>query len=196
MSTLIIHPKDHTTDFLKPIYAPILNKTIVTGGVTKHELRELIENHDRIIMLGHGSPWGLMSKGQFNYGGNYIIDLTMVDLLSQKKDNIYIWCNANQFVLKNQLSGFFSGMFISELEEANYYDLWDLEQKTIEESNDFFAEIVSKYINEPLKILYQNVIQEYWFLAQTNPIAQFNMERLYISRDMKVINSICSTISK
>jgi hypothetical protein len=87
-------------------------------------------------------------------------------------------------------------MFISELEEANYYDLWDLEQNRIDESNHGFAEIVSRYINEPLKILYQNVIQDYGLLSHTNPIAQFNMERLYISRDMKVINSIYSTISK
>ena len=70
MKTLIIHPKDSTTTFLKHIYAPILDKTIVTVGIDKSELRELIYNHDRVIMLGHGSPWGLMSVGQFNYNGN------------------------------------------------------------------------------------------------------------------------------
>jgi hypothetical protein len=102
-----------------------------------------------------------MSVGQFNYNGNYIVDLTMVDLLSEKKDNIYIWCNADLFVLKNQLKGFFSGMFISELEEANYYDFWDLEQDVIDESNHRFSEIVSKYINEPLVFMYQNVLLIY-----------------------------------
>jgi hypothetical protein len=51
MSTLIIHPEDPTTDFLKPIYAPIKNKTIITSGVSKSKLRELIKSHHRVIML-------------------------------------------------------------------------------------------------------------------------------------------------
>jgi hypothetical protein len=193
MSTLIIHPKDPTTDFLKPIYASIPNKTIITGGIDKNELRELIKNHERVIILGHGSPCGLMSVGEFNYRGNYIIDLTMVDLLSRKKDNIYIWCNAYQFVQDNQLMGFFSDMFISEISEGNYYGFWDLEQDVIDESNNQFSEIVSRYINEPLDIMHQNVIREYRILGKTNPIAQFNMERLYINNDINVINSICNT---
>jgi hypothetical protein len=137
MSTLIIHPSDTSNRFSETdLCVPIPNKTIITGGVTKTELRELIKNHDRIIMLGHGSPWGLMSVGQFCYNGNYIVDLTMVDLLSRKKDNIYIWCHAYKFVQDNQLMGFFSDMFISEISEANYYGFWDLEQHTIDESNN------------------------------------------------------------
>lgn len=179
MSNLIIHPRDNSTTFLCEIYINIPNKTIITGGVTKNELRELIKSHDRVIMLGHGSPWGLMSVGKFKYGGNYIVDLTMVELLSVKKDNIYIWCNADKFVLNNGLNGFFSGMFISEVEEAFYYNIWDIEWETIDESNNKFSEIVSRYINEPLAILYKNVIREYAILSETNPIARFNLERLY-----------------
>jgi hypothetical protein len=181
MSTLIVHPRDPSTFFLKAIYAPIPNKTIITGGINKTELRKLIETHDRVIMLGHGSPWGLMSVGQFSYGGNYIIDLTMGDLLIVKKDNIYIWCNADQFVKGNQLSGFFSGMFVSEISEGNFYDFWELEQQTIDESNHGFAGIVSRYINEPLDVLYKNVLRDYRVLSETNPIAQFNLERLYFN---------------
>jgi hypothetical protein len=191
MSVLIIHPQDSSTDF-KPIYTPISDKTVITGGVSKSDLMKLIENHDRIIMLGHGSPWGLMSVGQFNYGGNYIVDLTMVELLSMKKDNIYIWCNADQFVLNNRLNGFYSGMFISEVEEAFYYNIWDIEWETIDESNNKFSEIVSRYINEPLAILYKNVIQQYGLLSQ-NPIVRFNLERLYFNSEIKKINSICNT---
>lgn len=193
MSTLVIHPKDESTDFLFPIYDPIQDKTIITGGANKTELRKLIEIHDRIIVLGHGTPGGLMSVGQFPNVGSYIIDETMATLLSEKKDNIYIWCNADQFVNRNQLSGFFSGMFISELEEAICYDFWDLEQHTIDESNDGFAEIVSRYVNESLDVLFKNVLREYRILGKANPIAQFNLERLYINSDIKEINSICNT---
>jgi hypothetical protein len=193
MSTLIIHPKDKTTDFLKPIYAPIHNKNVITGGINKTKLKKLIEIHDRIIMLGHGTPWGLLSVGQFPKSGNYIIDYSIVELLSNMKDNIFIWCNADQFVIKNQLKGFYSGMFISELEEGFYYNFWDVEQKTIDDSNNRFAEIVSNYINESLDVLYENVIQEYGVLAETNLIAEFNLERLYLNYDIKRIRSICNT---
>lgn len=65
MKNLIIHPEDPTTSFLSQIYSPLKNKTIVKGGITKSELRELIESHDRVLMLGHGSPYGLLSQAQF-----------------------------------------------------------------------------------------------------------------------------------
>jgi len=58
-------PKRSNHSVLSQICAPLRNKTVIDGGVTKSELRELIEFHDRVIMLGHGSPNGLMSVGQF-----------------------------------------------------------------------------------------------------------------------------------
>jgi hypothetical protein len=61
------------------------------------------------------------------------------------------------------------------------YDFWDVEQNKIEESNVCFATAVSKYINEPQDILYNNVIREYGLLAQTNPIAKFNLEHIYFT---------------
>lgn len=194
---LVIHPKDNSTDFLRPIYAqiPIKQKTIITGGISKSELRELIQVHERVIMLGHGTPWGLLAVGKFPKSGSYIIDDTMAAILSEKESNIYIWCNADQFVIKNHLSGFFSEMFISELSEAICYNYLDMCENTIDESNNKFSEVVSKYINQPLDSLFRNVIQEYKQLAKTNPIAQFNVEQLFFKDDKKVINSICNTIS-
>ena len=52
MKTLIIHPDDPSTDFLKPIYEHITNATIVTGGISKKEVNQLIEQHDCIYMMG------------------------------------------------------------------------------------------------------------------------------------------------
>jgi len=181
MSTLIVHPKDPSTNFLKPIYAPIHDKTVINGGIGKNDLRKLIKNHDRIIMLGNGSSYGLLSVGQFPKIGDYVIDWSMVELLSTKTDNIYIWCYADQFVKSNQLMGFFSGMFISEVGEAFSWGFYVSDRSMIEESNKSFASIVSQYINESLRQLYQNVIQDYGLLAQTNQIAKFNLERLYLN---------------
>ena len=54
MKTLIIHPEDRSTYFLDIVYKDVKNPTIVTGGVTKDELREMIEDHDQVMMMGHG----------------------------------------------------------------------------------------------------------------------------------------------
>jgi len=181
MRTLVIHPKDSTTDFLKPIYAPIKDKTVIWGGINKSHLRKHIENHDRIIMLGHGSPWGLLNVGQFPMAGNYIIDFSYSDLLSVKKGNIYIWCHADQFIQRHGLPGFYSGMFISDQIEGFSWGFNDCNPYMIEESNIYFSEIVAKNINKPMKELYHNVLQDYTILAKTNPIAKFNLERLNLN---------------
>ena len=181
MRTLIVHPKDSTTDFLKPIYSSISNKTIITGGVTKSELRKLIEINDRVIMLGHGSPFGLMSVNQFPYAGANIIDETMATQLSKKTHNIYIWCFADKFVQRNRLNGFYSGMFISEFAEAFSWGFYISDRNLIKESNECFASVVSLNIHQPLEVLFDSVIQEYAIMAKTNPIAKFNMERLYLN---------------
>lgn len=193
MSTLIIHPKDHTTDFLKPIYAPIKDKTVIWGGFRKTHLMKLIVEHERIIMLGHGSSRGLLSMGQFYMAGNYIIDWSMAELLSQKTDNVYIFCHANQFLQSYELKGFCSGMFISEISEAFYWGFKYCTQKVIDESNFIFAEIVSRNINKPIDAIYKNVIQEYSILSKTNPIAKFNLDRLnlYSNPYQYGINLLC-----
>lgn len=181
MRTLVIHPKDSSTDFLKPIYSRIQNKTVIWGGVNKAQLRKLIENNDRVIMLGHGSPWGLLNVGKFPMTGNYIIDFSYSDILSVKKGNVYIWCHANQFVQRHGLNGFSSGMFISEPTEAFSFGFYDCDPNLIEESNDNFATIVSQHIHQPLQVLYKNVLQDYKKLGQSNPIAQYNFKRLYLN---------------
>lgn len=181
MSTLILHPKDSSTTFLNIIYESIPDKTIITGGVSYDELASLIKSHDRIMMMGHGSPYGLFSVGQFNNmrGRPYIIDENMVSLLQEKENNVYIWCNADCFVDKYQLKGFYSGMFISEVSEATYCGIFGTDQELINESNFGFCNIVAKYVNENKDIIHENVKKEYGELALENPVAYYNNTRLY-----------------
>ena len=178
MSTLIIHPEDSTTTFLTPIYSGIKDKTLVTGGITKDQLICEIENHDRIMMMGHGSPSGLLSMRKFkNHFGLYIIDEEMVPLLSGKKDSVFIWCYADRFVQKHRLNGFYSGMFISEVAEAEYLNI-PSDENMIVESNNRFSNIVCENIHETSEILLEKVKTEYGKLIQYNPIARYNYERL------------------
>jgi hypothetical protein len=180
-SCLIIHPKDRTTQFLDIAYKNIPNKTIITGGVTKQEVKKLIEQHDQVIMCGHGAPVGLFSVGEFPNSGGLIIDHTMVDVLSEKNNSIFIWCNADQFVNRFNLKGFYSGMFISEVAEARYCGVMETNQSIVDESNYGFVNMLSECINEPKEVMFDRIVESYGKLAETNPVAQYNYERLYIN---------------
>ena len=180
MKNLIIHPTDASTDFLKPIYANITDAIILNGGATKDQVKELITRHDRVIMLGHGSPYGLFSVGQFAGNNGYIIDESMIDVLKYT-ECISIWCNADQFMNRHQLYGFYSGMFISEVGEATYCGLPGTLQETVTVSNNYFASLLGEVINEPLSVMYEHVKENYGLLLGLNPVASYNYDRLYLA---------------
>ncbi len=179
MKTLIIHPEDWTTKFLDVVYAPIEDKTVITGGVTKQDVKKLIESHDRVMMLGHGSPHGLFACNRFPQSWGYVIDYTMVEALRKKQDNVFIWCNADIFVNFHDLKGFYSGMFISEVAEAEYCRVFGTNQNMVDESNHEFCRMLSEHINNPTEIIHENVTKAYGELAQHNLVAEYNSERLY-----------------
>ena len=180
MKTLIIHPDDRSTDFLKPIYENI-NATVITGGVSKHDVLKMIHENDRIMMMGHGSPWGLFSIGQFPGSNGYVIDNEMVYALLQKKENIFIWCNADKFVKRHELKGFYSGMFISEVGEAMVCGLPDTPQEVVDESNDSFAQWLGEVANLSVRDAYKHISSKYKLLAENNPVANYNSQRLYLN---------------
>jgi hypothetical protein len=186
MKTLVIHPKDSSTDFLIPIYMnlksfPDFNDvTIVRGGMSKDEVKEQIKQHDRIMMMGHGSPSGLFSIGQFPNTHSYIIDMDTVPLL-QDKECIFIWCNADKFVERFNLKGLYSGMFISEVSEANYCGLPGTPQDIVTESNDYFAKELGSVSEKSLDEMYQHIKYTYGMLAEGNAVAEYNHNRLYLN---------------
>lgn len=103
MKTLIIHPKDNSTVFLETIYEKIDNKTVIQSNfskILKQEVFELIKTHDRIMMMGHGSPEGLFSVGNFNTDNGYVIDKNFVPFLKKKK-NVFIFGAMLISLLKN-----------------------------------------------------------------------------------------------
>jgi hypothetical protein len=177
MQTLVIHPQDASTDFLKPIYQN-LNCKVITGNCTKADVYEQVALHGRIIMLGHGSPSGLFAVGQFinERWDSYIVDESFADLLLKKNNNVYIWCHANRFVEKHQLSGFYTGMFISEVHEALMFDI-KTEEELVKQSNDLFAGLVGKVIEKQAVHIHKHIMQEYTLPG--SPVAEFNYERMY-----------------
>jgi len=178
MTTLVIHPSDRSTDFLKPIYESIEGDiNVINGGYHKDVVRELISKADRVIMLGHGSPAGLFSVGKFEGCNNsFIIDETMVASLGNKPNNIYVWCNADKFVDRFYLKGFYSGMFISEYSEADYCNTI-ANPGDVEYSNDLFSAIVGRNITLEAKNLCDIAKVNYYL--PNNKVAEYNNQRLY-----------------
>jgi hypothetical protein len=133
-------------------------------------------------MFGHGSPYGLLNPRQFPDAGFYIVDDSMVSALKNNSNCIFIWCHADQFVQRHGLTGLNCGMFLSESREAKCFGFKKMDWELIDQSNERFASILARYINEPLDVLYQKLRHEYTLLARTNPISKFNLKRLYLTR--------------
>ena len=182
MKTLVIHPKDPTTHFLDIVYRNIDDLTLITEGVSKDYIKEQIKTHDRVMMMGHGSPGGLFAVGQFDGTNGYIIDESMVSLLKEKDNSVFIWCNADRFVEKYDLKGFYTGMFISEVGEAMYCGLPDTIQDEVDDSNYQFVEIIGECIDLDVKLIHEVVTTRYGQLIDHNPVAKYNHERLYINQ--------------
>jgi hypothetical protein len=167
---LVIHPKDPSTDFLSTIYKN-MNAMVIRQEIDDKSLNQLIKDSDRVVMLGHGTPKGLMGPSE----KGYIINETHVELLKKKKDNIYIWCHADKFVELQDLSGFSTGMFISETIEANIYNI-DATETEVTKSNNRFARLVRNYIHKSTKEL-KDIVKENYILD--SDVARYNNERLY-----------------
>lgn len=176
--TLIIHPDDRSTDFLKPIYEDIPYKTIISGGLTRLNVLSEIKSHDRIIMMGHGSPMGLFG---INFDCTYIIDERAVDIL-RGKENYFIWCHASDFVRQHKLNGFSTGMFISETGEANYCKV-KASKIDVDNSNQVFAALMRKHIMKEQTLAYNIVSNAYDTFAKesNNDVAKYNHERLILA---------------
>jgi hypothetical protein len=188
MKTLVIHPKDPSTDFLKPIYEGLDEVTLVTGGWNQPQIKEAIQTHDQVILMGHGSPGGLFSVGKFPMGqpySSFVINSDLVEVLAQKDNTVFIWCHADQFVRHNRLKGFYSGMFVSEVGEAFYCDLPSkaVNQEVVDESNHTFSQLLGNILSgtrDP-KVIHEQIKATYGMIAEVNPVAQYNFERLFLS---------------
>lgn len=175
---LVIHPKDRTTNFLSSIYEDTDWTIITSNYVSKKHLKEQIKAHDIIIMLGHGSKDGLFGKKRF------IIDSTLVYLLKDKVCHC-IWCNANEFVDKYGLTGNFSGMIISEMEEALMCSV-KATQREITLSNFIFAVSLKKHILDYNFVENMNSSYRIKNNYQVLPVIEFNRTQIYSNYEKEV----------
>ena len=137
---------------------------------------ENLRNHDDLFVVGHGGPTGLFSTNSYGL----FIDASTAPLLKREGlKNKILWCNADKFVNKHELNGFYSGMFISEVGESVYCGV-PAPQSIVDESNNTFAELLGSVINKPLHEAYQYTKYYYERLAEVNVVAEYNNNRLYL----------------
>ncbi len=138
--TLVIHPADPSTDFLKIIYKD-RGFTEITESFDSENLKQLMKEHERIVMLGHGYHHGLLHYMQT------VIDASFVPIL-REKELVGIWCFAKSFFDHHGLSGFHTDMFISEPIEASVMGVLASDE-SIELSNATFAKLLRNNLFHP-----------------------------------------------
>ena len=125
---LVIHPKDKTTAMLSALYEGLEAK-VVADFRSRKEMGHLLHHvstQERIMLLGHGSDKGLFyrsddSKDEFD---KIIVGHPHRYHLHNHGSNIVaVWCNADQFARAEGLHGLFTGMIVSELNEALLYQV-------------------------------------------------------------------------
>ncbi|MGB9747765.1 MAG: hypothetical protein ACPLXM_12640 [Bacteroidales bacterium] len=166
MKTLVIHPEDPTTDSLGTIYKNKGFAIIREWSVSLQELYPLVALHDRIIFLGHGFAFGLMKYSR------QLRDKAFQELL-RSKICFCIWCYADMYVEKVGLKGFYTGMFISEMMEAEL-NLIHATREEIDHSNHLFASVMAECLDSP------NLLTELKSrYCGDSEVIRFNRERLY-----------------
>lgn len=194
MKTIIVHPNDESTAFLKRVYKELTNcKIIAESYYFKQEIKSEIEGTNNLMIMGHGDLNGLFG---INYSSKHMIDSSFCNLI-ESKNCLLIWCNADEFVSKNKLNfnGIFCGMFISQIEELIFlnpeFETEDIEilrtyQPMIDESNNAFSSILGNLLKEnsfdDLPLIYEKLRLEYGAIAKKgNEVAAYNNELLYLS---------------
>jgi hypothetical protein len=115
----VIHANDSTTSFLSLLYKQREDVLAhMTEKDTNAAVRRAIRGDDTIMMLGHGNEYGLFSKPEKNGEYRRFLITDRHGQFLRDKLCIGIWCYANKFAEKSRLHGLFSGMIISELQEA------------------------------------------------------------------------------
>lgn len=150
---------------MKVIYSERKNVTLIDDTWNSRNIREAIgtsPKEEEILMLGHGCEDGLFSPYGNEQFARLIVDSKLVYLL-REHPCIGIWCNANMFANKYNLRGLFSGMIISEAEEA-----WDcgvdIEGEDLDANNNQLADDLRYCLKKyPLDLIPQKMldVQDY-----------------------------------
>ena len=138
-------------------------------------VNEAIANeHDTLIMCGHGMPNGLLNPS-FK-GGTYLVDQNTVDLIHCNRV-IGIWCHAKDFAEQYGVKGFWSSMFISNSGEARSNGITTVSGKSITDQEILFCIRLNALIRTyaPMKTWISKLRED---ADYDNPVVKFNYDGL------------------
>jgi hypothetical protein len=133
---------DNDTAILPLIWEGLPNVTVIEITRDTDNFEEIVDDAilqetDTILFCGHGSTLGLLHPNLDS--GQYILHENNSHLIHANRV-IGIWCYASEFAEAQHLNGFFSWMFISNLNEAYEIGLTEAYASDIDMSSRLFAE--------------------------------------------------------
>ena len=184
----IIHANDPTTKVLSHLYETKEGMSVLINETsTNADVQKAIRGDSAIMMLGHGNQYGLFSKpsksGKYE---RFLITERHVQFL-RNKTCIGIWCHANQFAEKYGLHGLFSGMIISEMQEATDWHIQTTQEEITIEMEKFACRLrdcIDRYCLQeiPQRMKELDDVQ--------SELTRFNYSRLFFY-DNKITDEIC-----
>ena len=179
---LVIHPEDQTTSMLKGLYEGAVC-TLISKPLSRRDMRRLLretEPNERVLLLGHGSANGLFhredpSSAQFD---SFIISHAHAYPLRKHGANLVgIWCHAADFARRERLQGLFSGMIISDMEEAQQYHVHTT-QEELDRENIKLVERLRSLLDEGISL--REIPQRMLELDDAHtPLTEFNYKNFY-----------------
>lgn len=174
---LVIHPDDRSTDMLKAVYEGKGYDVISDPRISDEEVVEQIKSHDKIIMLGHGTPYGLISWNRTTGKVRYVINDSHAELL-KTKETYSMWCHSDTFFERHDMKGFHSGMIISEEMEALMYGIVGYSDEDIAESMMPLMYAMHDTIEmEDLEEMKRIILERY---NANDPVTWFNRRNIVI----------------
>ena len=173
---LVIHiiSTEDTRSFSN-IYQGLETKVLINPSSSEAK-KAIIDEKDIIILIGHGTEYGLLNSRL----DGYFIDSGWVNLL-RDKTIIGIWCYAGNFADRYGLKGFFTSNFISNVDELLEcgFNNFEHSDSIIEYENVHFSNRINFYLrtNVPMDE-WVNDLQEN---ASIMPFVQYNYEALLYS---------------
>ena len=172
-NTLVFHKTDSSTDMLAQIYEgkgwDVLRSTY---NLDEEELFKVVDAHERIVCLGHGSSYGLIGM----FGGE------MAPHLKDKKLFV-IWCNADGYFKQHNIGKgqFITGNMPSEVWECSAAGCGSISAQLMLENITYWsklcADVCEKCLNGDVKSSVDYIRKNYLEQYGNHPVTIYNSNR-------------------
>lgn len=109
--------------------------------------KAIADEKDFILFCGHGTPSGLLAPNW----SDMVLDEHNLNLV-KAKNIVGIWCNASSFAFNYKVKGFFSSMFVSNLNEAVMVGIRKASADRIAQNVRRFSYRVNKLIKDGVPV--------------------------------------------